>query len=60
MTDKPFYDRFPPQKNPVHVHVCIIDYYTNSTCNIYTAEIRAPHQNKKKNNNHPKSRKETS
>lgn len=46
----------PPPK-PVHVHVCIIhlDYYTKSTCNacIYTAEIGAPHQKNKNNNNNP-------
>lgn len=50
---------FPPpkKKKPVHVHVCIIhlDYYTKSTCNtcIYTAEIGAPHQKNKNNNNNP-------
>lgn len=37
---------FPPK--PVHVFVCIIDYYTNSICNIYTAKIEAQQQIKKK------------
>lgn len=47
----------PPPPKPVHVHVCIIhlDYYTKSTCNtcIYTAEIGAPHQKNKNQNNNP-------
>lgn len=49
--------RMSPPPKPVHVHVCIIhlDYYTKSTCNtcIYTAEIGAPHQKNKNNNNNP-------
>lgn len=43
---KPSMTVFPPK--PVHVHACIIDYYTNSTCNIYTAKIEAQHQIEKK------------
>lgn len=44
---------FPPK--PVHVFVCIIDYYTNSICNtcIYTAKIEAQQQIKKKKIIHP-------